>query len=328
MRKLRAALRPARGAILQESPPRENARGGNASAGRRATRAARRQRQRQQQLVLRQFAQAQFVVRHQVRLAVVQQTALLGLAADQAQGRVQREPPVEDLEAALAQQGQNAADFAFQPERPFRIAAQREPCVRRARGRSQAAGQARHLRHGQRTLPAPAARHRGQLDAQRNALFHARMLTDPDRGPILASGSPYRAALLARLRLPFEVAVAPVDERPRPDEEPAALAQRLAAAKARAVAAARAQLAWLSGRRAEFFTAVALLRGEVCHEALDLTTVQFRALGESEIERYLDAEPALDCAGSFKSEEIGIALCAAIETRDPSALIGLPRSEE
>ncbi|MBX6419628.1 MAG: septum formation protein Maf [Nevskia sp.] len=179
------------------------------------------------------------------------------------------------------------------------------------------------------------------------------MLTDPDRGPILASGSPYRAALLARLRLPFEVAVAPVDERPRPDEEPAALARRLAVAKARAVAAARpqrwvlgsdqvcacagrvlgkpgtraaarAQLAWLSGRRAEFFTAVALLRGEVCHEALDLTTVQFRALDESEIERYLDAEPALDCAGSFKSEGLGIALCAAIETRDPSALIGLP----
>lgn len=179
------------------------------------------------------------------------------------------------------------------------------------------------------------------------------MLTDAERCPILASGSRYRAELLARLQLPFEVAVVPVDESPRPDEEPAALAMRLAVAKARTVATTRperwvlgsdqvcacadrvlgkpgtreqacAQLAWLAGRRAEFFTAVALLRGAVCHTALDVTAVRFRALDESDIERYLAAEPALDCAGSFKSEGLGIALCTEIETRDPTALIGLP----
>jgi septum formation protein len=179
------------------------------------------------------------------------------------------------------------------------------------------------------------------------------MLTNPGRRLILASGSRYRAELLRRLRLPFEVIVASVDETPRPDETPAALARRLAAEKARAVAArqpecwvlgsdqvcvcaervlgkpgtredARSQLAWLSGRRAEFFTAVALRRGTVAHEALDVTTVHLRTLDAAEIERYLDAEAALDCAGSFKCEGLGIALCARIETRDPSALIGLP----
>jgi septum formation protein len=71
---------------------------------------------------------------------------------------------------------------------------------------------------------------------------------------------------------------------------------------------------------------VALLRhdGGEALEALDVTTVRFRTLGAAEIERYLDAEDALDCAGSFKSEGLGISLCAAIETLDPSGLVGLP----
>jgi len=86
------------------------------------------------------------------------------------------------------------------------------------------------------------------------------------------------------------------------------------------------QLTRLSGNSARFFTAVALTRGAggALHEALDLTTVRFRRLDAAEIERYVDAEPAFDCAGSFKSEGLGIALCEAIESRDQTGLVGLP----
>jgi septum formation protein len=170
---------------------------------------------------------------------------------------------------------------------------------------------------------------------------------------LLASGSRYRAGLLARLRVPFSVQPADADETPLPGEPPAQLAQRLARAKAQAVAQSNPerwvlgsdqvasadsdilgkpgtreraveQLSLLSGRSAVFYTAVALVCGEQMHEALDTTIVRFRPLTREEIERYLDAEPALDCAGSFKSEGLGISLCAAIETRDPTALVGLP----
>lgn len=176
-----------------------------------------------------------------------------------------------------------------------------------------------------------------------------------DRPLLLASGSRYRAELLRRLHLPFEAITADVDEAPRPGEAPAALAQRLAAAKAQAVAArhpgrwvigsdqvaaaglrllgkpgtrerAVEQLRLLSGRRAQFVTAVALVAGtgQPPRTALDTTVVRFRGLTDAEIGRYLDAEPALDCAGSFKCEGLGITLFEAIETRDPTALVGLP----
>jgi septum formation protein len=175
---------------------------------------------------------------------------------------------------------------------------------------------------------------------------------------ILASTSRYRAGLLRRLRLPFVREAPGSEETPQAGETPEALARRLALAKAHAVAArhprrwvlgsdqvcacaglllgkpgtrekAAAQLRLLSGGAARFITAVGLVRqdgGEVPDvlEALDLTTVRFRALGDAEIERYLDAEDALDCAGSFKSEGLGISLCEAIETNDPSGLVGLP----
>ena len=171
---------------------------------------------------------------------------------------------------------------------------------------------------------------------------------------ILASTSPYRHALLSRLQLPFTVAGPEVDETSLPGESATALAQRLAAAKATAIArryadswvigsdqvaelageplgkpgsraAAVAQLRAMSGRAVVFHTALCLCHGDHRHfDALDATTVRFRALSSEEIERYLEREPALDCAGSFKSEGLGIALFEAIESRDPTALVGLP----
>lgn len=172
---------------------------------------------------------------------------------------------------------------------------------------------------------------------------------------ILASTSRYRAELLRRLQIPFTQEAPGSDETPYVGEAPAALAQRLALAKARAVAArhptawvigsdqvcacgetllgkpgsrqqAVEQLQMLSGGSARFHTGLALVHGASGRElqAMDLTTVRFRALDDAQIERYVEAEPSLDCAGSFKSEGLGIALCAAIESQDPTALVGLP----
>jgi len=170
---------------------------------------------------------------------------------------------------------------------------------------------------------------------------------------VLASTSPYRRELLGRLRLPFDVARPDVDEIPVPGESPATLALRLARAKAAAVSepfpdawvigsdqvadldgvplgksghrdAAIAQLESMSNRAVVFRTAVSVRRGEVAHDALDATRVRFRPLSRAEIERYVDAEQPFDCAGSFKSEALGIALFDAIETHDPTALVGLP----
>ncbi|WP_051278107.1 Maf family protein [Solimonas flava] len=174
-----------------------------------------------------------------------------------------------------------------------------------------------------------------------------------DRPLVLASGSRYRAELLARLRLPFVAKASAVDETPAPGEAAEALVQRLARAKAAALASshpgqwilgsdqvaslddailgkpgslerARVQLSRCSGRAVRFLTAVALTDGERMLEALDLTLVRFRALRADEIERYIETEPALDCAGSFKCESYGITLFDAIESRDPTALVGLP----
>jgi septum formation protein len=170
---------------------------------------------------------------------------------------------------------------------------------------------------------------------------------------VLASTSRYRRELLARLRLSFEAARPDVDETPGAGETPEALAARLAVAKAEAVAArfpgawvigsdqvadldgtalgksggreaAIGQLRAMSGRAVAFRTAVCLARGDVRWSAMDVTRVRFRRLDDSEIARYVDAEQPFDCAGSFKSEGLGIALFEAIETRDPTALVGLP----
>lgn len=177
-------------------------------------------------------------------------------------------------------------------------------------------------------------------------------------GLILASTSAYRQALLSRLRLPFSAVGPEVDETPLPGEAPAALAQRLAAAKACVVAAradddwvigsdqvaelagvsggsalgkpgtrdaAIAQLTTMSGRVVVFHTALCLVHSNRSRlEAMDTTTVHVRVLSADEITRYVDSEQPLDCAGSFKSEGLGITLFEAIESRDPTALVGLP----
>lgn len=171
---------------------------------------------------------------------------------------------------------------------------------------------------------------------------------------VLASTSVYRRALLSRLGLPFETASPGVDEAAGPDETPAALALRLAVAKAAAIArrepaanvigsdqvaeldgqalgkpggrdAAIAQLAAMSGRAVQFRTAVCVHGADdAVRSHLDTTVVRFRTLSTAEIERYVDAEHPFDCAGSFKSEGLGIVLFDAIETSDPTALVGLP----
>jgi len=171
---------------------------------------------------------------------------------------------------------------------------------------------------------------------------------------VLASTSRYRRELLDRLRLPFEVAAPGTDESPLPGETPRALAVRLAAAKAAAVAtrmpdawvigsdqvaeldsvalgkpggrqAALDQLASMSGREVAFRTALSLIHadGRAFHDE-DVTIVRFRDLEAAAIARYVDAEQPFDCAGSFKSEGLGIALFEAIVTQDPTALVGLP----
>ncbi len=173
------------------------------------------------------------------------------------------------------------------------------------------------------------------------------------RPVLLASTSRYRRELLARLGVPFEAVAPGTDETPSAGEAPAALAQRLARAKAQDVAARHpdrwvlgsdqvpafdgrvlgkpggraeglAQLLACSGKAVAFYTAAALVAGGKVYEHLDTTTVRFRPITPDEAGRYLDAEPAYDCAGTFKVEGLGITLFEAVESADPTALIGLP----
>ena len=172
---------------------------------------------------------------------------------------------------------------------------------------------------------------------------------------ILGSTSLYRKELLSRLRLPFEVAAPNVDETPLPNEAPKALAIRLALAKARAVAhlhpqavvigsdqvadleglplgkpghhaKAVLQLQRMSGKTVVFQTALAVICLASGFEKTELAAVKvkFRNLSNDEIESYLLTEKPYDCAGSAKSEGLGITLLESIESDDPTALIGLP----
>ena len=172
---------------------------------------------------------------------------------------------------------------------------------------------------------------------------------------VLASTSAYRRELLQRFGLPFEVARPDIDESPLPGETPQATAERLAVEKARAVAGqfedaliigsdqvahmgdtrfgkpgtierAIAQLQSMSGRTVVFHTALAVLNtrsGQVQLDAVP-TEVRFRRLTDDEIVRYVNKELPLDCAGSAKSEGLGITLLDALAGDDPNALIGLP----
>lgn len=174
---------------------------------------------------------------------------------------------------------------------------------------------------------------------------------------VLGSTSPYRSELLARLGLPFETCAPRVDESPLSDESALALAQRLAREKAEHVArqldradaivvaadqtaalgtttlgkpgdfeTALKQLKSCRGRSVLFHTATTVLdcnRGTMKHD-VDTTEVRFRNRSDEQLARYVELEQPYDCAGGFKVEGLGITLFEAVETRDPTALIGLP----
>lgn len=181
------------------------------------------------------------------------------------------------------------------------------------------------------------------------------MSTIPNRTLVLGSTSVYRRELLERLRLPFEVVAPLVDETARPGETPHQVAYRLAMDKAREVAAryptavvigsdqvadlgglplgkpgdhrrATLQLRQMRGRTVVFQTAVAVVCLQTGFAETDLAAVvvRFRDFGDDEIETYLQAEKPYDCAGSAKSEGLGIAMLESIDSDDPSALVGLP----
>lgn len=172
---------------------------------------------------------------------------------------------------------------------------------------------------------------------------------------LLASSSRYRKALLDRLGIAFECASPDIDESRRDNESPASLVQRLSLEKAAELAKtsrkhliigsdqvaslgdrvlgkpgtvqkAEEQLTDLSGQTVRFYTGIALLNSETSNAQvqLDTTDVVFRSLSEREIQTYVAREQPLDCAGSFKSEGLGVALFERIQTDDPAALIGLP----
>ena len=172
---------------------------------------------------------------------------------------------------------------------------------------------------------------------------------------VLASTSIYRKELLNRLGLPFVTDAPDVDESRKGDESPRHLVQRLAEAKARAVAPrhpdaliigsdqvatvdgrilgkpgdhdqAVAQLRLAAGKRLEFLTGLCVLnaRNGTAQVEVIPCAVVFRPLSEEQIENYLRRERPYHCAGSFKSEALGIALCERFEGEDPNALIGLP----
>lgn len=172
---------------------------------------------------------------------------------------------------------------------------------------------------------------------------------------VLGSTSRYRAGLLRRIINDFKQVAPGTDETPLPGEKPPARAARLAEAKARAAAVnlhdalvigsdqvaalgdtvlrkpgsievAHEQLHASSGKNVDFFTGICVFdtRTGQTRSALDHTRVSFRELADAEIDRYLEREHPLDCAGSFKSEAAGITLFDRVESIDPTALVGLP----
>lgn len=172
---------------------------------------------------------------------------------------------------------------------------------------------------------------------------------------VLASTSPFRRALLEKLGITFSTRAPGIDESPDVEEDPQRLVMRLSLQKARAVGnkfpralvigsdqvaciddaivgkpgnrlGAIAQLKAASGRRVDFYTGLSLLNTATGREQTlcEPFSVYFRPLQQDQIERYLDAEQPYDCAGSFKSEGLGIALFERLQGDDPNALIGLP----
>ena len=181
-------------------------------------------------------------------------------------------------------------------------------------------------------------------------------MTNRETGPtgvILASTSRYRASLLERLAVPFDKKAPDIDEAQKPGETAEQLASRLAREKCLAVArsavdhlvigsdqvatvngevlgkpgdfdTAVAQLQRLSGQTVTFVTALCGSFDKKVWEYVDRTLVTFRRLEDGEIRRYIEAEKPLDCAGSFKSEGLGISLFDQVQSDDPTALVGIP----
>ncbi len=172
---------------------------------------------------------------------------------------------------------------------------------------------------------------------------------------ILASSSSYRKQLLERLKLDFSCISPDIDESPKPDETIQSLVDRLARQKAEAVAlqhpdswiigsdqtasfagsligkpgtpqAAEKQLQAFSGKSLTFYTSLCLLNQKegFLQTELSTTLVRFRNLSSAEIQHYVAIDNPIDCAGSFKAESLGISLFDAVESEDPTALIGLP----
>lgn len=172
---------------------------------------------------------------------------------------------------------------------------------------------------------------------------------------ILASSSTYRQSLLAKLGLPFDAIAPEVDESPLPDETPDTLAKRLSHCKAMAIASqypnaivigsdqvasiegkllgkpgdfttAKMQLSLCSGKDVTFYTGLCVHNGKKnsTHVRVDTFTVSFRKLSTAQIESYLTKETPFDCAGSFKSEGLGICLFTKLSGKDPNSLVGLP----
>jgi len=176
-----------------------------------------------------------------------------------------------------------------------------------------------------------------------------------DLGLVLASASPYRRELLSRLALPFSVQASHLDESSLAAEAPVSLVRRLAEQKARALAAsypqhliigsdqvavlgdailgkphsmdnAIRQLQAASGKRVDFLTGLALFNSKNGQVQVDCVpfSVQFRRLSDEVIQRYLEREQPFDCAGSFKSEGLGVSLFRSTQGEDASSLMGLP----
>ncbi|NKI17315.1 septum formation inhibitor Maf [Spongiibacter sp. KMU-166] len=181
------------------------------------------------------------------------------------------------------------------------------------------------------------------------------MTQTPTPSIILASGSSYRRALLEKIGLAPEIQPANIDETPAANEPPATLALRLAREKAAHVAQSRPagliigsdqvadlngsplgkpgtaanaieQLHSCSGQTVIFHTGLCVINAQTgrIQQSCEQVAVHFRTLSSEQIKRYVAAEPALDCAGSFKAEGLGITLFHRIEGTDPNTLIGLP----
>lgn len=170
---------------------------------------------------------------------------------------------------------------------------------------------------------------------------------------ILASSSPYRAQMLRRLGVPFTTVTSGVDETPEAEESAAALVRRLALDKARHVARQRPealvlgadqvavldgrvlgkpvtreraieQIRQLSGNAVEYLSGIALVGPDQDRVDIVLTRLHYRGLSQLEIERYVDRDQPLDCAGAMRSESLGISLLESLSADDPTALIGMP----